>query len=190
MTQVNQISEMIEPLIAKAEAAEEAERESAEQALAKAYKAAQARMTTLGLTLPPVPEPGLQNYLTAQLAQLNTKQLVKSDLNTQELLERNELFQGLNLNMDGADVAHGTIATLLPSWNPFKHSRGVSFKMEGREVSSAAFCVLLVACACVLARTHINADISAAIPIGGDHDATCSQEEARDDPWPLRVGII
>ena len=102
MTQVNQISEMIEPLIARAEAAEEAERESAEQALAKAYKAAQARMTTLGLTLPPVPEPGLQNYLTAQLAQLNTKQLVKSDLNTAELLERNELFQGLNLYMDGA----------------------------------------------------------------------------------------
>ena len=112
-------------------------------------------MTTLGLTLPPVPEPGLQNYLTAQLAQLNTKQLVKSDLNTAELLERNELFQGLNLYMDGADVAHGTIATLLPSRNPFKHPRGVSFKMEDREVSSAAFCVLLVACVHVLAQTHM-----------------------------------
>jgi len=136
MTQVNQISEMIEPLIAKAEAAEEAGRELAEQALAKAYKSAQARMTTLGLTLPLVPEPGLQNYLTAQLAQLNTKQLVKSDLNTAELLERNELFQGLNLYIDGADVAHGTIATLLPSRNPFKHPRGVSFKMEDKEVET------------------------------------------------------
>ena len=187
MTQVNQISEMIEPLIARAEAAEEAERESAEQALAKAYKAAQARMTTLGLTLPPVPEPGLQNYLTAQLAQLNTKQLVKSDLNTAELLERNELFQGLNLYMDGADVAHGTIATLLPSRNPFKHPRGVSFKMEDKEVSTAR---LFACCLCMCACANPYTDILAAIPIGGDHDATCSQEEARDDPWPLRVGII
>jgi len=136
MAQVNQISDTLEPLIKKAREAEEEEKKTTEESLARAKADAQVTLTTLGLKLPTIPVPSIQNYLAEQLAKLNTAQLAEANLSTEELLGRNELFQGLNLHISGADIAHGTIGKLLPGKNPLKNPRGVSFKMEDKEVET------------------------------------------------------
>ena len=140
MNELQQLSDALDPLIKKADAQGEIEKQNVEDQLKTAESNARVSLRELSFHLPALPtQPAAaQRYVAEKLEALGNRLQAppKPDLSTEELVAQNELLKGLNLHIHGAHIAYGSAIKLLPGRNPFKNPRDVKFKLEDKDVRS------------------------------------------------------
>lgn len=136
MDALQELSNALDPLIQKAEEARTNEQAGVEESVSAIASKARASLRRLDYHLPPLPgkRAAAKAYVEERLKALGNAPRPKPDLSTEELVVQNELLKGLNLHSNGAHIAYSDAVKLLPGKNPFKHPRGVKFKMEEKDV--------------------------------------------------------